>query len=52
MQTQQEEKSARGPLPKGFGSGEPFRETIIGAPAYIVSSANNSGSVWSRVPKQ
>ena len=46
MQTQQQEKSASGPMPKGFGNGEPFRETIVGAPAYVVSRANSSDSAW------
>ncbi len=50
MQTQTQ-SSAKGPMPKGFGTGEPFRQTIIGAPAYIVSSVNNAGSIWSIRPK-
>ena len=53
MQTQQQEKkSVRGPMPKGFGNGEPFRETIVGAPAYIVSRVSSSDSVWGKQPKQ
>ena len=50
MQTQIQ-SSAKGPMPKGFGTGEPFRQTIVGAPAYIVSNMDRTGSIWGTLPK-